>query len=293
MYGELGVKYSPELENAILDFDSVRIPVKFGSFASVDATAKLDPLFMERLDLVVNRLLSKNKTVILSFFHYRQITGGKLNFGESEVDELVLEERFVNIWSQLAERYKGYGKKLVFEVYNEPHGRLSGSTWRNLFDRGLKRIRLIDPRRIVIFGADDWSSIAGLEASNPVDDVNVIYTVHVYDPFLFTHQGASWVKPTRPVGVSCCDYAQIALIRNRIFRISRWSKTYGRPVFVGEFGSINIADHKSRIEYTSTFVALAREYRIPWFYWQIASDFGVFDFKSSKWLPGFRDVLLR
>ena len=28
--------------------------------------------------------------------------------------------------------------------------------------------------------------------SKPFDDPNIIYTFHYYDPFIFTHQGATW-----------------------------------------------------------------------------------------------------
>src|SRR5690606_16107978 len=46
---------------------------------------------------------------------------------------------------------------------------------------------------LVLSGAC-WSSAEGLAAVNPADfpDDNLIWTFHSYDPFLMTHQGATW-----------------------------------------------------------------------------------------------------
>ena len=37
------------------------------------------------------------------------------------------------------------------------------------------------------------SMIAGLEALDPIQDANVVYTFHFYEPYVFSHQGAPWM----------------------------------------------------------------------------------------------------
>ncbi len=50
----------------------------------------------------------------------------------------------------------------------------------------------IAPNHTLIVGFHDWNSRTALIESKPFADKNIIYTFHYYDPFFFTHQGATW-----------------------------------------------------------------------------------------------------
>ncbi|MEL7484735.1 MAG: hypothetical protein AAFN41_10305, partial [Planctomycetota bacterium] len=62
-------------------------------------------------------------------------------------------------------------------------------------------IRVQHPHRVVLAGPVRWNSIAALDSFNPPADPYLVLTVHHYEPFAFTHQGATWVDPVPPVGV--------------------------------------------------------------------------------------------
>ena len=56
------------------------------------------------------------------------------------------------------------------------------------------------PRHTIITSGPNWGGIDGLKKLKLLPDRNVIYSFHCYDPFTFTHQGATWTSPAvRPL----------------------------------------------------------------------------------------------
>lgn len=53
---------------------------------------------------------------------------------------------------------------------------------------------------MVIVGPTEWNAVGKLAEPELPDDPNLIVTVHYYDPFAFTHQGAEWTEPRLPTG---------------------------------------------------------------------------------------------
>src|SRR5262245_10372185 len=110
---------------AAAGFTSVRLPVRWSNHASTAAPFTIDGAFMTRVDSVVDKLLAKGFVVVLNMHHYRQLDGDRLDGGEFAVADAAVDVRFVMLWEQLATHFQGHGARLVFELYNEPHGRLN------------------------------------------------------------------------------------------------------------------------------------------------------------------------
>ena len=74
-----------------------------------------------------------------------------------------------------------------------------------IFAEAIQQIRRIDPSCTIFVGrSGGWKrSIGELPKLRlPDDDQNLIVTVHNYDPFTFTHQGADWAGPdTKLTGI--------------------------------------------------------------------------------------------
>src|SRR5690606_4565129 len=70
----------------------------------------------------------------------------------------------------------------------------SQAEWTKLAEAMVAAIRKHDERRTLIFGDVEWYGIGPLSRREPLSDDNVIYAFHFYDPFIFTHQGASWAN---------------------------------------------------------------------------------------------------
>jgi endoglucanase len=268
----------------------VRLPVRWSNHASLDAAAIIDPKFFERVDSVVDALLARGVTVMLDMHHYRQIDGDARDENEPAVAPDVVNVRLLSMWRQIAQRYANRSSKLLFEVYNEPHGVLEPA-WNDLLSRAVRVIRESNPTRAIVIGPTSWNSASRLSQLSIPPDANLILTVHIYDPFSFTHQGADWITPKLPTGVTCCNEAQKQEVNKMLDLAVSEAKRLNYPVFVGEFGSYERAPQPSRIEY-SRFMRQAMEARaLPWFYWELASGFGVYDPVANSFRKDLFDAL--
>jgi endoglucanase len=273
-------------------FTSVRLPVRWSNHASADAPFTIDAAFMGRIDSVIDKLLAKGSVVILNMHHYRQLDGDPLDAGERPVADAAVDVRFVMLWEQLAAHFQGRSPRLVFELYNEPHGRLNGELWNLLAARALRVVRRTNPDRVVVIGPTTWNSASDLRLLKMPNDANLIATVHNYAPFPFTHQGAEWVNPVLPVGVTCCSPAQEAELTAPLDVAKAWSAATRYPVYVGEFGAYNKADDASRIDFNRKMRQAIEARGMTWGYWEFAAGFGVYDPVRLSFRQGLLDSLL-
>lgn len=269
---------------------AVRLPVRWSNHASPDAQATIDPAFMARVESVVNKLLARGVTVVLNMHHYRQLEGNPLDTNEKAVPAEVVQLRFFAMWKQIAERFKDAPPRLLFELYNEPHGALE-PLWNDFASRALRVVRASNPTRVVVIGPHTWNSASALPQLVLPADPNLVLTVHNYEPFDFTHQGAEWVQPTRPLGVDCCDAAKLGKMREMLDLAVSEARRFGYPVFVGEFGAYEKAPLAARVRYLRAFRQMAEERNLPWIYWELASGFGLYDPEARRFRPALKDAL--
>jgi endoglucanase len=291
--GDWGVRLDPAYVDKVAGaFKTVRVPVRWSNHAAPTADAKLDPVFAARVDEVVDALLAKGMYVILDLHHYTQLFGGPPQRNEFPVDPSVLETRLVNMWRQIALRYKDRSPKLLFELLNEPHERLDGEAWNALAARALVAVRASNPTRAVLIGPGYWNNVRDLPKLRLPPDRNLIVAIHNYDPFPFTHQGITWLPHPFPTGTTCCDAAQRKQVTDALDAAQRWSEEHGYPLHLGEFGAYNAADMQSRENYTRLVRDEAERRGIGWTYWEFASSFGVYSPETGTWVEPIRRALL-
>ncbi len=266
-------------------FDSVRIPVRWSAHAGKEPPFALDPAFAGRVEQVVRDALGAGLAVVLNVHHYEEL----------DAEPVAHRPRFLAIWRQIAERFRGFPGELQLEVYNEPHGGHTAKVWNETLRLALAEIRRLHPTRAVHVGGVDWSqahSLGGLRL--PEDDRHLIGHFHLYAPFSFTHQGAAWIKHSDTSGWignrwegSPAERAHVAEILDKA---AAWSRATGRPVFLGEFGTYGKhADPACRGRWTA-FVAREAERRgFAWAYWEYQAGFGAWDPSARVW----REPILR
>ena len=151
--GAWGVRLQEDYFDKVVEagFQSVRLPVRWSNHAALSGDAVIDEAFAKRVDHAVDELLKRKLVVVLNMHHYRQLDGDALDAGEAVVNRAVLELRFLNLWKQIAQRYRDKPANLVFELYNEPHGSQNDS-WNELAARALNVVRQTNPTRIVVIG---------------------------------------------------------------------------------------------------------------------------------------------
>jgi endoglucanase len=291
--GDWGVRAEPAYIDKVAGvFTTVRVPVRWSNHAALTADALLDEAFAKRVDEVVDALLAKGVYVILDLHHYNQLAGSPLHPNEKAVDPAVVETRLVNMWRQIAQRYSGRSPKLLFELFNEPHGRLNGDTWNTLAPKVLAAVRTTNPTRAVLIGPGEWNSPYELKRLRLPPDRNIIVSFHNFEPFAFTHQGVQHLAVPPPTGTTCCNAAQRKAIVDSLETARQWSVANGYPLHLGEFGSYEKADLKSRETYTRTVRDEAESRGIPWTFWEFASEFGAWSPRTGEWVEPLRRALL-
>jgi len=290
--GELRLKLQPDYINVIANagFKTVRIPVRWSNHASVDGAARIDEVFASKVEQTVDAFLAKGMYVVLNMHHYRQLDGDELREHEQSVNPDLLQMRFLNMWEQIATRYAKKSPRLIFELYNEPHNQLNND-WNQLAQAGLAVVRKSNPKRLVMIGPAHWNSAYYLNELVLPQDADLIVTIHNYEPFEFTHQGAEWVDSKLSTGITCCDAKQEARAVSKLEVAYRWKLEKGYPVWLGEFGAYSKADLNSRMRFNQMMVKAAAERNINWAYWEFASGFGLYDSTEKKWREGLLQSL--
>jgi endoglucanase len=283
--GQWGVTLQEEYFKLIKQagFESVRIPIKWSAHALQQKPYTIDVKFFDRVDWAVKNALSNNLCVVMNMHHYDEIC--------DEPEKHL--ERFVCLWEQIAEHYKEQNETVLFELLNEPCKKLDDEIWNQLVADTLQVVRKSNPERIIVIGPTNWNSIDKLDKLVlPDSDRNIIVSFHYYQPFNFTHQGASWVGEqsknwlgTKWTGTK----EEKGAIEKDLDSVLEWGKGHNRPIYLGEFGAYSKADMPSRARWT-TFVAREAEKRnFSWSYWEFCAGFGVYDSSEKKW----REPLLK
>ncbi len=241
----------------------------------------IDADFMARVDWVVENALSRGLVAIIDFHHYDELF-------DTDASSRLHQARFLEIWAQLAEHYQGYPDDLLFELLNEPHGNLTDAVWNGLLRQAIDIIRQTNPHRNIIVGGTGYSSKSKLVSrlSLPADDRHIIATCHHYDPFHFTHQGASWVGGDSDSWLGTTwdgTPQQQEDITEDFDEVYDWSIANDRPVFMGEFGAYSKADMASRVLWTDFCAREAEKRGFSWSYWEFCAGFGVYDDDVGKW----------
>ncbi len=91
----------------------------------------------------------------------------------------------------------------AFELMNEPtqdcdaiYSDPSKSTWPDKLKRLHDTARKAAPKLPLVLSGACWGGSKGLSVLDPsaMADDNLLWSFHTYDPFSFTHQGASWTE---------------------------------------------------------------------------------------------------
>ena len=281
-HGRFQPKYFRLLKEA--GFSHVRLNLM--PFRQMNATNNwaLPPAWFETLDWVIQLAREQKLQVVLDLHEFTLI-------GE---DPAAHKAPFLAFWRQVAEHCKNEREDVLFEILNEPSKKLTPELWNEFLHDALTLIRETNPRRTVIAGPAFWNSIDHLaELELPAGDKHLIVTIHYYQPFNFTHQGASWANLTDKTGVDWNGTeAEVKAIDADFDKAAAWAKQNKRPLYLGEFGAYDKAAMESRARYTAAVARAAEARNWSWAYWQFERDFFVYDVKRDAWVEPILHALI-
>ncbi|MGF1635718.1 MAG: cellulase family glycosylhydrolase [Cyclobacteriaceae bacterium] len=286
---EWGNPWRPEYFKIMseLGFSHVRLPIRWETDARSQSTPpyEINPLFLERIKEVIDTALKYELYIIINMHHH------ELLFEDPEGQK----DRFLAQWQQIGAYFSDYSDSLLFEVLNEPHGNLSPALWNIYFSEALERIRETNPTRMVLMGTADFGGLSGVPHIELPDDPNIILSVHFYNPFTFTHQGASWVgsEADEWLGTEWHDTeADREAIEHEFRETIRFSEENDIPIHVGEFGAYSTADLDSRIRWTTYLARWFEMQNFSWAYWEFSAGFGIYNPSTQQLLTPLVDALL-
>jgi endoglucanase len=271
--GRRGWEIRPEHLDAIASagFSSVRLPVRWAG-----AEGLLDPVAE-----VVEAARARGLAVVVTNHHD----------DEAMADPQGAARRLPELWRGIATRFLGVRGQLAFELLNEPL--MSAADWNGLLPGVLAAVREVDPERLVVVGGADASSVAGLRELQPPADDRLVATVHYYEPFHFTHQGAGWLPGADAwLGATWGTADDRAAVTTDLSEAAAWASERGVPLYVGEFGVLEAADRASRLRWTAWVRHELERLEIPWAYWDLATEFGTYDLERGAWDAELLDTLL-
>jgi aryl-phospho-beta-D-glucosidase BglC (GH1 family) len=284
-----GNPWKPKYAGMIADlgFNHVRIPVRWEPDDRSMATAPytINPTFLDRIKQVVDSVINNGIFAIINMHHhdvlYEDPDGQK--------------ERFIAQWEQISEFFKDYPDSLLFEILNEPHGNLVPEKWNIFAADALTKIREDNPERIVLIGTAPYGGLGGLSNLVIPDDEFIILTVHYYNPFHFTHQGASWVGEGSDawLGTKWNDSEdERAIVQNEFALLRQIEQDKKIPIHIGEFGAYEKADITSRGKWTTYVARYLETLNWSWAYWEFSAGFGIYDPAKDKYNDVLVDALL-
>jgi endoglucanase len=264
-------------------FDTVRLPVRWSGHAAHTPPFTIAADFFDAVDEVVDLALDRDLEVVVDVHHYDELCA----------DPGGHAERFVALWSQIGARWAERSTMLHFELLNEPRPPMTSRDWNRLSRAALAAVRQSNPGRAVIVGPAEMNTLNALDALElPVDD-HLIVSIHYYEPFAFTHQGAPWWPGAeRWVGATWGTDAERENVQSDLERFAAWARANDLSALISEFGTYQRADLRSRVAWTAEVRTVAEQLGIAWCYWDFATDFGAYDLTTDTWREPLRAALL-
>ena len=274
-------EYFPLVKEA--GFGLLRVPIRWSSHLGPAPDYAIDPAFFARIDWVVAQAQKSGLIAILDYHNDDEL----MKNPDANAD------RFVATWKQIAEHYKDAPFAIWFELLNEPNGKLDAGKWNALLAKTLATVRVSNPTRMVVIGPVRWNSIGELKDLDvPAGDANLLVTIHYYDPFHFTHQGATWVKGSEAwMGTTWGTDADKKAVTDAFDKAQAWGQAHHLPLYLGEFGADGNSPMEGRARWTAFIVQTAEAHGMPWTYWEFCSGFGVYDPQAKAWRQPLLDAL--
>lgn len=316
--GQTPVSVNPAYESAITADDIKQIlamgfpHVRFGvDFQTLFAPANPETPNQEQL-AALDRALDSIIGQGLAATIYPQVAGGfekKIEQDDSAV------AAFAASWRALATHLAQRDPSLLFlEILSAPQV-TDAKRWGAIQTQVLAAMRSGAPNHTFIAKGHNRASISELVALERIADPNLVYSFQWYDPYAFTHQGATWYLdaykylahlpyPSNPQNVEkvlpqidneaakkvAMQYGQENWNTTKLDSIfgqaAAWAKTNNVRVVCNEFGvykpNVDAADRNIFLQDIRTVL---EKNGMGWSMWDYASGFGIVSTKDGHKVP--------
>jgi len=288
-----------------MGFDHVRLRVNPQPMFTAREPNKIPAEYLGNLDAAVKMILDHGLAVVIDLHPESDF---KVRLAND--DEFV--EQFADFWRALAEHYSTWDADRVFlEILNEP-ALTDRYRWLGVQMKLAAAIRQGAPAHTIIAAGARWSNDDELVFQEPLHDPNIIYNFHFYEPYIFTHQGATWgayywhwlrgvrypstaesAERAAALAPSEVDRLQVirygrehwdtARIESEMKQAAEWARRRGVPLVCNEFGVYReYSDPHDRAAWLHDVRTALERNGIGWAMWDFSGSFGVVTKKDGR-----------
>lgn len=260
----------------------------------------VDAAWMARVKEVVGYVLDEGMYCILNVHHDTgTATTGWLRADTEAYNKY--KERYVKLWEQIANEFKDYGQRLVFESFNEMLDK--NGTWNSSTAEAHETINKYNAdfvatvrktggknayRNLILNTYAASPQPAAIQDFKLPDDPvqgHLMVEVHSYAPYHFAFDTST---PKREFDAAC-----EAELKTLIEGLNTHLVSKGIPVVLGEYGTdTNDRTETQMAKQAACYVSNATKYNIACFYWMRLSDGA--DRSVPKWtMPTLKNAILQ
>lgn len=271
-----------------MGFNTVRIPVTWGTMIDDENGYAIDEKWMSRVQDIVDYAVNMNMYVIINIHHDGAEQTGWLRVGAE--DTAPVKEKFAAVWGHIAERFKDYDEHVIFESMNEVTGPGSNIAEDTAVINEFNQIFVDTVRATGSNNALRWLSVPGrytniANTTNPANgfklpedtvENRLFVAVHYYDwhfGLLETTQTTSFMP----------DAAKA--LQAEFQKLADTFTSKGIPVILGEYGAINKNNTAERAYHMEVVTRICQQTGVVPCYW----DQGWYDLSMT---PDFSFTLV-
>jgi endoglucanase len=296
-----------------LGFTFIRLPIGLSFVMDEESDDLLRHDNLQYIDMALDRALANDLAVLVDIQSTTRPRAGASNYSAG-LEDPEFVELFIVFWESFGAYLNTTDPEMVFlEPMNEPMFLFNPQGWVSIQERLLSAIRGVAPEHTLIATGSRWSRLEQFVMLEPLDDPNIVYNFHFYEPMLFTHQGADWsffpyLKSIRQVPYpSSPDAMEPALaavhddalrnvlilygesrwdaakLKDTIGRAAAWAEANGGlRLLCDEFGVYKrYASPADRAQWHHDVVAAFEYYGIGWAMWEYDRTFGLVELRNG------------
>lgn len=286
----------PELMKMMKEagFGAIRVPVTW--FPHMDTSNKVDAAWMKRVHEVVDYVLDNGMYCILNVHH----DTGDGNFHWLHASTKTynnVKGKYEALWQQIAEEFKDYGEKLLFEAYNEMLDDYNSWCFATFAcSGGYNATDAADAYDAINKYAQSFVNVVRATGGNNAKRNLVVNTYgacngagtwnsHLKDPLKGMKIPTDATAGTGHIAVQVHTYPNVKNISsmktemNDMFNaLNTYFISKDTPVIVGEWGTANDNEvdydvrHDNVMQFADYFVKKAKEYNCATFLWMGLTD---------------------
>lgn len=291
---------NPETTAALLNavkaagFDTIRIPVSYLGRTGDAPDYAIETAWLDRIQEVVDAAMEAGLYAIINIHHDgNNDTANGAWIDCTAEDQTPVQEKLGKLWEQIAERFRDYDERLIFESMNEIHDGTyqppRGADGQRFYDNinALNQVFVDTVRASGGNNADRWLlvpgyntnidyTIAGFVLPQDSAESRLMVSVHFYDPYQYALEENFNTSVWGSAAQGNCGWGNEDYVDAQFEKLETVYVENGIPVIIGEYGAINKNQDEYRNYYMEYVTKSACEHSLVPVYWDNGynGDFG-------------------